>query len=113
MCCFYEAKTLRIDKTKFPKEPEVYPDVETLRTTFAGKSCPVCQGHGWLRCSACEDGEVSFLGGKQACRRCHSSGVVGCMVCDRTGKLSAKQTGVAVRPQHEVSREPVPSEVAN
>ena len=87
MCCIYEAKTLRINPEKFCKEPEELLNLAQIRTDHAGKVCPICQGHGILRCKFCKNGEVSFLGGLQPCNRCGGSGLKTCLVCNGHGYL--------------------------
>lgn len=89
MCCFYEAKTIRLNKKNLAKEPTESIDVDLIRKSHAGESCPICNGLGYLRCAACEDGFVPFLGGCQECSRCRGAGLKACLVCESSGSIKA------------------------
>ncbi|MFQ5648675.1 MAG: hypothetical protein ACE5IY_01925 [bacterium] len=85
MCCFYEAKTLKLNNKDIPTEPTEQPDLIRIRTKFAGQRCPVCLGYGRLKCLDCEGGRVAFLGGFQQCGRCLGAGIRACAVCEAHG----------------------------
>lgn len=90
MCCFYEAKTIKVDLAKIPKEPQETVNVAAIRAEYAGKTCPVCNGLGMLRCKDCQNGQVEFLGGYQQCTNCSGTGVKVCFVCNRHGQINGK-----------------------
>lgn len=90
MCCFYEAKTIRLNKAKFPKEPTEAIDIHVIRQASSGESCPICGGNGFLLCAGCEDGRVAFLGGLQECGACAGTGVKSCQVCESLGQIPLK-----------------------
>lgn len=86
MCCFYEAKTVCVNK-HLPREPSDPVDVMSIRQAYAGEKCPMCRSFGWLKCASCDEGQVPFLGGYQACRSCFGSGIKPCPVCERRGLI--------------------------
>jgi len=90
MCCFYEAKTIRINKANLKREPTEPIDAELIRESHADQTCPVCFGKGFLQCAACEEGRVPFLGGLQECSQCAGTGVKSCPVCKGRGEISLK-----------------------
>ncbi|MFQ5753121.1 MAG: hypothetical protein ACE5HI_14105 [bacterium] len=68
-----------------PKEPVNTIDIHAIRNTHAGETCPICQGYGRLKCAVCEDGQIRFLGGLQACSHCFGSGLKPCVICAGRG----------------------------
>ncbi len=86
MCCFYEAKTIRLNNSQLVVEPEKI-NIEQIRLNHAGETCPVCSGFGRLKCKSCREGRVPFLGGLQMCNHCHGCGIKACPACTATGVL--------------------------
>ncbi len=84
MCCFYEAKTIRINKTNLTKEPSQPTDVDLIHGSHASGRCLTCNGTGYLLCAGCEEGRVPFLGGMQECSRCRGAGLIACFNCEKT-----------------------------
>jgi len=88
MCCFYEAKTVSLNKASLRKEPSEPIDPDLIRAQHAGETCPICGGIGFLRCAQCEDGCVPLLGGLQECSRCLGAGLIACFMCENGGKIT-------------------------
>ncbi|MFQ5675634.1 MAG: hypothetical protein ACE5G1_07045 [bacterium] len=104
MCCFYEVKTLKVDKAKLVKEPAREINVSAIRAAFALDNCPICHGKGFYLCANCEDGMVAFLGGLQECRDCCGSGVKPCSVCQGRGKFPPNPTSKTRSVKHSGTR---------
>ena len=92
MCCFYQAKTVRINQANFTKETAGPINVDLIREVHVGKPCPACHGNGYVRCGHCEEGFVRFLGGLQVCGHCNGAGLKGCFVCERRGLIKKNVT---------------------
>ena len=88
MCCFYEAKTVRLNRASLRKEPGEPIAIDLVRAQHAGEMCPICCGIGFLLCAQCEDGCVPFLGGLQECSHCRGAGLIACFICVRRGKMT-------------------------
>lgn len=91
MCCFYEAKTLKLDNRYVRQEPDELPDRARIWSEFANAACPVCDGLGRLKCHTCQEGRVALLGGYQQCGRCHGEGIKLCPICDGHGKIGNRR----------------------
>ncbi len=89
MCCFYEAKTIKLDNSEVRVE-QTGVEIASLRSRFAGETCPMCGGLGRLRCCACRGGRVPFLGGLQECSQCKGVGLKPCPCCATRGVLPAE-----------------------
>ncbi len=90
MCCFYEAKTVRLNKASLRKEPSEPIDVDLVRAQHAGEMCPICSGIGSLLCAQCEDGCVPFLGDLQERCRCRGAGLIAYFICEKRRRDSEK-----------------------
>jgi len=88
MCCFYEAKTVRLNRASLRKEPSEPIAIDLVRAQHAGEMCPICCGIGFLLCAQCEDGCVPFLGGLQECSHCRGAGMIACFICESRGKMT-------------------------
>lgn len=110
MCCFYEAKTLKLDNSKVQTEPEILPDIPVLRNQFAGKKCPLCQGFGRLKCRHCQEGRVAFLGGFQECSSCRGASLKACPVCSAHGFLKTRDDDASATLEPcAIPSEPIPA----
>ncbi len=92
MCCFYEAKTIRINKANLTKETAGSINIDLIREAHFGMQCPICKGNGYLLCRNCEEGSIRFLGGLQECGHCKGAGLKRCFVCQSRGIIQKSVT---------------------